>query len=117
MRGEPADIGAFDVSRRHADQFTVLVDKGVRSARIGCGALTGGVGFLDGLPDSVIPLADKSCPVLNVELRGFVAYLERSFMVAIGRGGQQVESLEVSRGEVDGLTMGGDGVQLARFGS
>src|SRR5438045_8803003 len=99
MRGEPADVGTFDIAGQHAEHLTVGGDINVWPTRIGWDVpLASGAIFLSGLPDARVPLADEAGPFLNVQICGFITNLEGSLVIAIGRRCQQVESLEVPCG-------------------
>src|SRR5208283_6094418 len=74
MRAVPRQVGSLDEGGFDADHFAIVV---VRS--------------IFGRPLSVVPLADESSPVLNVQLDGGAAYLERRLLIAISRSREHVQ--------------------------
>ncbi len=88
MAGVPGDVGALDEAWLQAGHLAVVVVRGVRAA-----------------PCTVVPLADETAPVFDVQLGGLAADLEGSFLIAVRGGRKQVDTVAVTGRQVNALAL------------
>ena len=86
MARKPCQVRTLDVAGLQPRHFAIVVMRCVQCA-----------------PLPIVPLADESAPVLNIEFNFFVADFKRGFLVAIVRCGKQVEAIGMARWQVDCL--------------
>lgn len=68
------------------------------------------------LPYSAVSLTDEATSVLNVHCCLLFSEAERNLLVAIGRSGQDVNTLVLTHGQTNDLPARGNGVECARPG-
>src|SRR5580693_8719316 len=96
MRSKPSDVGALDETGTDANHLSVFIQAKLRPISLRRNAAALWDRFFSGLPDSVVPLTDKSGPVLHVQANWLFANLEFGFLIAIGGSCQQVHAVELA---------------------
>jgi hypothetical protein len=81
VRGKPSDIGTLDEGRPKPDHFGVFVQANARRAS---GARSRWHLLFVCFPDTVVPLADESCPFLYSQVQILTLDFEGSVLVAVG---------------------------------
>src|SRR5579872_3511440 len=120
MRGKPGNGRAFDETRSDAREmrqrfriFLQVCDPPSNSLRALAGVAR--IRLWRNWPRlhrerAVIPLANVAAPILNGEIGGLVAEFECCPLVAVARCGEQVNTIEFSGRQLNGLTARDDGV-------
>ena len=89
LRAEPGDVCPLYEARSQAEHFTIWVR--ARSCGSPCGRRGRTWSRLDylfrGLPDSIVPLSDKTGPFLDRQVNRFIADAKRCFLITINGGG------------------------------
>ena len=90
----PSKVAALDITWLQSNHFAVLVVLGIDEA-----------------PLPVIPLADETAPIFDVQFCSFVANLEFCLLVAIDGGGKKIKPIKTAGRKLDGLPLGDDCVR------
>src|SRR5207249_2100336 len=98
MRAIPHQVRALDVARLDPGHPRVIIMCFASRSR-----RDRGNGYVLRGPLPVVPLADESAPVLNVQLDSLSPHFERGSLIAIGGGRQHVNSVKAARRKINRL--------------